>query len=98
LVSWLVVMGESRLDLAYDLAKKINSFVIYNKSENCPEMVNVCNAVFDLLSIKFPRESNLKHQNLASLIFRLQSPNIRIGRLFEIWLDNRYNFLDTLDF
>jgi hypothetical protein len=33
LTSWLVLLGE-RAELAYDLAKKINSFLIYDKSEN----------------------------------------------------------------
>lgn len=34
LTSWLVLIGEERQDLAYDLAKKINSFVIYTKNTN----------------------------------------------------------------
>jgi hypothetical protein len=33
LVSWLVLLSD-RADLAYDLAKKINSFLIYDKSQN----------------------------------------------------------------
>lgn len=66
-------MGDSRLDLAYDLGKKINSYIIYNKSENSIEMMNVCNAIFDLLCIKFTKETQLKHQNLASLLAKLES-------------------------
>jgi hypothetical protein len=72
LASWLVLLGD-RMDLAFDLAKKINSFVIYDKSQNSIEMINVCNTIFDLLATRFPRESALKHQNLAALLTRLET-------------------------
>lgn len=72
--------------MAYDLAKKINSYVIYNKSDTSIEMINVCNTVFDLLTIKFPRETALKHQNLAALMFRLEDPMVRMGVFLDFWL------------
>ena len=71
LVSWLVLMEDGSAEIAYDLSKKINSFVIYDKSENSIEMIKVCNTLFDILSVKFPREAQVKYQNLASLILRL---------------------------
>ncbi len=96
LTSWLVLLGD-RADLAYDLAKKINSFVIYNKSENSIEMISVCNLLFDLLATRFPRESTLRHHNLAALLARFDS-SLRPATFFEIWINARSDFLETIDF
>lgn len=95
LTSWLVLMGD-RNDLAYDLAKKINSFLIYNKTQNSIEMIAVCNACFDLLATRFPRETALRHHGLAALLTRLEAS--RLAGFLEIWIEARRNFLETLDF
>lgn len=91
LTSWLVLLGE-RGELAYDLSKKINSFLIYDKSENSIEMISVCNLLFDLLATRFPRDSPLRHHNLAALLARLDSSS-RPATFFEIWINARSDFL-----
>lgn len=91
LTSWLVLLGE-RGELAYDLAKKINSFVIYDKSLNSIEMISVCNLLFDLLATRFPQDSQLRHHNLAALLARLDSSS-RPASFFEIWINARSDFL-----
>jgi hypothetical protein len=60
-------------------------------------MINVCNTLFDLLSTRFPRESTLKHQNLAALLVRLDS-SVKMTSFLEIWIQTRQNFMDTIDF
>lgn len=80
LASWLVLVGD-QVDLANDLSKKINSFLIYDKSQNSFEMISVCNVIFDLLATRFPRESSLKHLNLAAILSRID-PSIRMANFF----------------
>jgi len=58
-------------------------------------MINTCNILFDLLSVKFPRESGLSHQNIAALLSKL---DISLGNFFDYWLEARNNFIDTIDF
>jgi hypothetical protein len=60
-------------------------------------MINVCNTLFDLLATRFPRESALRHHNLAALLIRLD-PSVRPASFFEIWIHARSNFLESLDF
>ena len=55
LVSWLVMMDSSSPVLVNDLSKKLNSFILYHKSDTSIEMISVCSRLFDLLSIHFPR-------------------------------------------
>lgn len=83
-------MGD-RNDLVFDLGKKINSFLIYDKSQNSIEMIGVCNILFDLLATRFPRETTLRHHGLAALIARLDP--LRLTYFLEIWLEARRNFL-----
>ena len=91
----MVIMNSNRLELFYDLSKKINIFILYKKNEKSFEMKDVSIAIFDLLSVKFPRESGISHQNLAALLLKV---NVELGMFFETWLEARLHFIDILDY
>jgi hypothetical protein len=95
LVSWLIFM-DADLELINDLSKKLNSFVLYHKSETSIEMISVCNRIFDLLSVHFPRESGLHHFGLASLLVKLRAN--RIDYFLDMWLEARIAFINTINF
>lgn len=95
LVGWLVLM-EGEPELVNDLAKKLNSFVLYYKSDSSIEMISVCNRLYDLLSVHFPREAGLNHFGLAALIVKLKS--YKLDYFFDLWLEARFAFINTLDF
>ena len=59
-------------------------------------MISVCNTLFDLLSVRFPKESNLHHYPLAALLVKLR--NGRLVSFFEILVEARSAFLSTIDF
>lgn len=95
LVSWLIFM-DAEVELINDLSKKLNSFVLYYKGDTSIEMISVCNRMFDLLSIRFPRDSGLHHFGLASLIVKLRAN--KIDYFLDLWIEARIAFLNTLDF
>jgi len=39
-------------------------------------MINVCNIVFDILSVKFQRNTQLNHNNLAALIMKFDNSKL----------------------
>lgn len=86
-------MKSTRLDLFYDLSKKLNYFVISNKKSQ--EMREASIAIFDLLSVKFPRESALSHLNLGALLLKL---NNQLAHLLPNWLESRVDLIDSLDY
>jgi hypothetical protein len=73
LVYWIILMETSEAEITNDLSKKINSFLLYYKNKDSIEMISVCNTLFDLLSVRFPKESNLHHYPLASLLVKLRN-------------------------
>lgn len=83
LVGWLMFM-DGQPELINDLAKKLNSFVLYYKTETSIEMISVCNRLYDLLSVRFPREAGLSHFGLAALIIKLKS--YKIDYFLDLWL------------
>jgi len=89
-------MSSPSLNLHFDLAKKINSFMLYHKNDQNIEMINICNTLFDLLSIRFPRDCSLTQQNLASIMVHLYKSNIK--PFYELWLEYRIKFVDSIDF
>lgn len=68
LVYWFIMINQPVI--LFDLGKKINNFLLYDKSENSIRMINVCNVIFDILTIKFQRDMELNHMNLAGLLVR----------------------------
>jgi hypothetical protein len=95
LVTWLMFM-DGRVELVADLARKINSFMLYHKTSDSFEMISSCNTLFDLLSVRFPRETGLNHLMLASLLNYFRS--IRFDAFFDVWVEQRLGFVNTLDF
>ncbi len=93
---WLVLIPAEETDIINDLAKKMNSFVLYYRDDSSIEMISACSALFDLLTVRFPRHSQLHHISLSALIVKLR--NSLLDGFFEIWLSNRTTFLETLDF
>ncbi len=79
-----------------DLSKKLNSFLLYYKGETSIEMISVCNRLFDLLSVHFPREAKLNHSGLAALLVKLRG--INLSYFLDMWLEARVAFINTLDF
>ena len=87
---------EDDLQIVHDLSRKINSFLLYYKDTNNIVMISCCNYLFDLLTIRFPREAGLAHTNLAALISKFRG--VSLEDFFEIWLETRIGFVNTLDF
>lgn len=61
-------------------------------------MISACNMLFDWLSVHFPRESNLNHTNLAALLVKFQISHVRLDIFFNIWIENRMPYINTLSF
>ena len=51
--------------------------MLYHRDDASIEMISACSALFDLLSVRFPRQAQLQHASLAALLVKLRSTSLK---------------------